>query len=365
MQAARDIQPRAVRRGPDAMSETAALSLPPIRPVRHTAALGAVLALALASCGGGGDGGSAPTAPPAGPAGPTMADRMAAANATAIGTSNACAPIRPFYWEIGDATGALASGSVASSTLATVYTATTTMAIASASKWLYSGYVVEKQAGVLSDSDIKYLNFRSGYTNFSLCSRDQTVQQCVDAGSNGVYSAANDGKFVYGGGHMEKHASLIGLGPLANAALAAEIRSQIGTDVGLAYSQPQLAGGAVSSAAEYARYLRKLLAGNLRMGSLLGSHAVCTNPLTCTTAGGTPVPSSESWHYSIGHWVEDDPVVGDGAFSSAGSFGFYPWIDAGKTIYGVLARSEGAGSGFDSVDCGRLVRKAWVTAVAR
>ena len=322
----------------------------------------AVLALALAGCGGGG---SDPAPAPPAPAGATVAERTSAATATATSATNACAPIRPFYWEIGDATGALASGSVTSATSATVYGAATTMAIASASKWIYSGYVVQKQAGVLSDSDIKFLNFRSGYTNFSISSRDQTVQQCVDAGSNGAYTAANDGKFVYGGGHMEKHASLIGLGPLANAALAAEIRSQIGTDVGLAYAQPQPAGGGVSSAADYARYLRKLLSSKLRMGSLLGSHAVCTNPLTCATAGGTPVPSTESWHYSIGHWVEDDPAVGDGAFSSPGSFGFYPWIDAGKTIYGVLARSEVAGSGFDSVDCGRLVRKAWVTAVAR
>jgi len=31
--------------------------------------------------------------------------------------------------------------------------------------------------------------------------------------------------------------------------------------------------------------------------------------------------------------------VGDGAFSSPGAFGFYPWIDRTKTNYGVLARS--------------------------
>ena len=322
----------------------------------------ASLVLVLAGCGGGSD----PTPPPAAPSGPTVAERTTAASATANSSSNACAPIRPFYWEIGDASGALASGSVTSASSATVYTAATTMAIASASKWLYAGYVVQKQAGALSDSDIRFLNFRSGYTGFSACSRDQTVQQCVDAGSNGAYTAANDGKFVYGGGHMEKHASLVGLGPLANAALATEIRSQIGTDVALSYVQPQLAGGGVTSAAEYARYLRKLLSGGLRMGAVLGTHAVCTNPLTCPTAVETPVPSNESWHYSIGHWVEDDPTVGDGAFSSAGAFGFYPWIDAGKTTYGVLARNSAAArSGFDSVDCGRLVRKAWVTAVAR
>ena len=62
--------------------------------------------------------------------------------------------------------------------------------------------------------------------------------------------------------------------------------------------------------------------------------------------------------------MEDDPVVGDGAFSSPGAFGFYPWIDASKTYYGVLARQGAAGTGVDSVNCGRLIRKAWVTGVA-
>jgi len=166
---------------------------------------------------------------------------------------------------------------------------------------------------------------------------------------------------------MQKHASLDGLGALDNAGFAAEIRSQIGTDIGLTYSQPQPAGGGISSADDYARYLRKLLAGSLRMGAALGTNAVCTNPTTCPAgqAANTPIPSNESWHYSVGHWVEDDPVVGDGAFSSPGAFGFYPWVDASKSWYGVLARRDSAGGGVDSVYCGRLIRKAWVTGVAQ
>ena len=137
---------------------------------------------------------------------------------------------------------------------------------------------------------------------------------------------------------MEKHASINGLGPLGNDALAAEIRSRLGSDVGLAYSQPQLAGGVVTTADDYARFLRKVLANGLLMHDALGTHAVCTNPLNCSEAVSTPIPPELSWHYSIGHWVEDDPDVGDGAFSSAGLFGFYPWIDAGKTTYGIVAR---------------------------
>ena len=190
--------------------------------------------LLVVACGGGSsdsgndsgnDGGVTP------PPGPTTAERTAAASATAQSDSNLCAPIRPFYWEIGDQTAAMASGSVNSSSDPTVYIATTPMSIASASKWLYSSYVVQKQNGVLSDADVKFLNFTSGYTNFTSCQPGQTVQQCVDSGSNGVYSSAADGRFDYGGGHMEKHASLIGLGPLDEAGLATEIRSQLGSRV--------------------------------------------------------------------------------------------------------------------------------------
>jgi len=50
------------------------------------------------------------------------------------------------------------------------------MNIASASKWLYSSYFVQRQAGVLSDADVKFLTFRSGYTSFAICLPGQTVQ---------------------------------------------------------------------------------------------------------------------------------------------------------------------------------------------
>ena len=73
---------------------------------------------------------------------------------------------------------------------------------------------------------------------------------------------------------------------------------------------------------------------------------------------------SESWHYSVGHWVEDDPVVGDGAYSSAGLFGFYPWIDASKTYYGIVGRVIPDGA-MDSVECGRIIRKAWLSGISQ
>ena len=77
-------------------------------------------------------------------------------------------------------------------------------------------------------------------------------------------------------------------------------------------------------------------------------------------------PFGSSFHYSLGHWVEDDPTTGDGAFSSAGLFGFYPWIDASKTYYGIIARFQvrSPGAGAASQACGAQIRKAWKTGVA-
>lgn len=322
--------------------------------------LAALLALAgLSACGGGGGGDGTPTPP-------DDTQRAQAASATAQSTTNACAAVRPFYWELGDAAGAKVSGSVeAAGSSVVTYTATTSMAIASATKWLYGAYVTQKRAGALNADDIRFLSFRSGYTSFSICLPGQTVGECAAFAENGHYTAADDGRFAYGGGHMQQHAALDGLGGLDNAALATELRARLGNDIALAFSQPQLAGGAVTTAADYARFLRKLLDGSLQLGTRLGEHATCTNPATCPSAVNTPVPADESWHYAIGHWVEDDPVVGDGAFSSAGAFGFYPWIDATRTHYGVLARRDSAGGGFDSMACGRLIRKAWQSATAQ
>lgn len=319
--------------------------------------------LLLAACGGGGGGGGeGHVSEPVG-GGLSDATRQLAADTTAASNSNDCAAVRPFYWEIGDAQGLRGSGSTDGST----YTASTVMAIASASKWLYAAYVAEAKAGVLSaTADVPYLNFSSGYTEFGLCLPGQTVAQCQSLPANDGQVPADIGRFAYAGGHMQKHAVDIGLGALDNAALATEVRAKLGTDIVLSYSQPQLAGGVVSSATDYARFLRKLIRNELALRPLLATQALCASDAACARSGVTsPAPADEVWHYSLGHWVEDDPVVGDGAVSSAGAFGFYPWINAARDTYGILARKDEAGSGFDSVRCGRLIRKAWETGLAR
>ena len=91
-----------------------------------------LVALAATACGGGGssDGGSSSgTGTGTGTGTPDKATRIAAAQQTAAANAN-CAAVSPFYYEIGDKAGAIASGSIGGTT----YTATTVMNIASASK---------------------------------------------------------------------------------------------------------------------------------------------------------------------------------------------------------------------------------------
>jgi hypothetical protein len=267
---------------------------------------------------------------------------------------------------MGNSAGRIVSGSIASTTSKVRYTATTPMPIASASKWIYGAFVAQRAKGALTDSDRKFLSMRSGYVSLMGCEAGQTVDGCLADNNSGAYTSTADDRFYYNGGHMQKHASLTGLGAMNNKSLAEAVKAQLGADLKIAYVQPQLARGIAATPDTYALFLRKMLGGQLLLGSLLGSGAVCTNPSTCGfgEAAHTPAPRDEDWHYSVGHWVEDDPVVGDGAFSSAGAFGFYPWIDAGKTAYGIVARVAPTGSGDTSVLCGRLIRKAWATGSA-
>jgi hypothetical protein len=254
---------------------------------------------------------------------------------------------------------------VNSETSTTKYDSTSKLSVASASKWVYGSYVAQKLKGELTDVDRKYLAMRAGYVDFDSCQIGQTVGECATAGTNGNYTATADGKFSYGGGHFQQHAVTLGLGAMTASQLTAEVRSQLGADLGFSYRQPQLAGGLVSTADEYTKLLRKILANELAISSMLGSGAVCTNAWKCRDESlYAPIPLSETWHYSVGHWVEDDPAVGDGAYSSPGAFGFYPWIDKSKTYYGVVARSAANGA-FASVQCGRKIRAAWMSGIAQ
>jgi hypothetical protein len=318
--------------------------------------------------------------------GPPTANSLAAATATAK-DNELCTAIIPFYWEIGDKTGALASGTFGLDGQGNPITGATRFSVASASKWIYGTYIVQVRgsAAALTAQDINFMHFTSGYTNMgdntsgSTCpapadGSPDTVNACLllTNPKNGLPFTYQDpqteGSFYYDSGHLENHASLYGgLGNVPVAQLGPMVAEELAAGITMVYSEPLIAGGIFTSSNDYTTVLRNILSGALFMRDALGTNAVCTRPnAPGCNASLSPIP--EAWHYSIAHWVEDDPTTnGDGAFSSPGAFGFYPWIEASKNYYGVISRMEGTGNGeqqgYASAQCGRLIRHAWDTGV--
>ena len=320
----------------------------------------------------------------AGSTGTPTAGSVAAVNATVKNNPLCGSPIAPYYWEIGDSTGPLISGSEGSDSSGNPVLTSSALSIASASKWVYATYVTQlRGAGGLSAQDISFLHFTSGYTNMdddsasssAACPRadsPDSVNSCLKlVNDEGVpfstMNSATVGSFYYNGGHMENHASqLTSLGNLAVTSLASTMLPDLGGDFSFQYTEPLMSGGIQTTPQAYSQLLRHMLDGSLRMHDALGTDQVCTRH--SATCNATSSPIREAWHYSIGHWVENDPATnGDGAFSSPGAFGFYPWIDATKQYYGVIARqapnSSGVQQGYASAQCGRLLRHAWLTGV--
>ncbi len=333
------------------------------------------LPAALAACGGGGNSNSEAPPPVGGDA------KVEAATQTALNNA-ACRAITSFYWEIGDVSRVLASGT--GGVGGPAVTATTTMNVASASKWVYGMYATEKRgaAGLDPVADVRFLNFTSGYSNFTLPSCPGlagTVDECL-AGSRGELNAAEAaaGTYHYNSGHMQKHASNLGLGDLTATGFATEVINTLKANdptlsLNLSYFDVQPAVAMNTDATNYARLLRKMLVGSpapLRIASLLGrtDDQACT--LTRAPCNAAYSPTDLGWHYALGHWVEDDAATvaaNNVAYSSAGAFGFYPWVNRDRTLYGIVAREETGGTqeGFASAACGQQIRLAYVTGIAR
>lgn len=318
------------------------------------AVLALVSSLVAASCGGGGSEESG--------AGLTDSQRAAAATDTAR-NNPLCAADRlgSYYWEIGNKDGALASGSIGPGNIG----ADTAMDIASASKWPFAAYVVEKYANWRNY--LPYLHFTSGYSNFSnaVCQNDDTVAQCMNGGINSAEEAA--GTFHYEGGHMQQLGIDLGLGQMHADNLANEVSGTLGVPFQYVSAQPP--GGIHTSARTYATFLRRLLVDSrspLQLGPLLGSSAVCTDPEHCNASTDNTF-ISEPFDYSLGHWVENIATTtpaSNFAYSSAGAFGFYPWVDFDRKLYGIVARQNynlAVRQGYSSLECGRLLRLAWKT----
>lgn len=318
----------------------------------------------------------------------TDAERITAAKYYAENDAD-CTSLPNFYWEIGDANGVIAGASGNGGAMPTnAPDPTDAMPIASASKWIFGAYALQRNtyAQIQAAGNIKSLNFTSAYHSMGWlwCSLVSSVSLCF-SGSNNNASPNDVGKFYYDPAHLQWYAvNVSGIGsfydntgigtPKLNNPNVTNSITNVLQSLQLEYAAPVLAGGVSMAPTYYAQFLRDILSGNLAIKDNLGLDQVCAwtnlgdcdalySPVNQLEPGPTNTVSNEKWKYSLAHWVEADPTVGDNAYSSPGLYGFYPWIDASKTYYGILAREDHDSNTafYESAKCGRKIRKGWLT----
>lgn len=287
-----------------------------------------------------------------------------------------CNSIGNFYWVIGDMTGKLVDGSKGAS-----LNENTRIPIFSASKMVFGAYVLEKLGGKynLNDTLERGLNFTAGYTTPSkeFCLSTDTVKTCFDNYHATAFNQNNynNRKFFYTSGHMQSIASLpeLGVHDKTNSTLGPAINQVLNFDSELSYISsfsfkilglpvntevgPILAGGIKTNAKSYGVFLTKIVDGTYSsFKDALGYKSVYTD--NCT--------GNNCRMYSMGHWVENDF---DGAYSSMGAMGFYPWVSQSKSYWGIVARVDnvvdGKDNALESAECGQQIRKAFLEIVEK
>lgn len=272
-------------------------------------------------------------------------------------TDKSCQSIQPFYWEIGTETGKVGSGSVGSKDV----NEKTEMRIASASKWIFATYVLQKKEGQLTDKEKNLLRMLGGYDELKIlpCIVRSTVKACYEARGNDHVESSYVGKFRYSGSNAQLLAIDLGLGGMNTNQLAIEFKKELKNKFNMGFQNLSLAGGMKTTPADYAIFLQEIMKGTYQIKKFLGADSVCTDPKTCKMAIASPA-EGRPWLYSYHHWVELTEDQKTDVYSSPGLLGFYPWISADQKNYGIVAREKmEKGAWIESSKCGQAIRKAF------
>lgn len=106
-------------------------------------------------------------------------------------------------------------------------------------------------------------------------------------------------------------------------------------------TNPRVSGGARSSLGDYARMLRMIVRGGELDGVRVLSPESVAAMMDDRTEGlprrePTP-PGGEEFGYGFGGWVSRENEAGQTTeFQSPGAFGFTPWVDTERGIYGII-----------------------------
>lgn len=349
-----------------------------MRPV--TARFGLSLSLLmlsgiLASCGGGG--GSSPAPPSLAPPPPDAADPVAALDAAAAESFAEDAPAsvpgmaltiyrpggeRLFLGVYGDfdpeARYAVASASKLVTSLVLLRLVDQSFLELSSTTGEVLGWSGPQAAITLE----QLLSFTSGVERDADCLREVaiTLAQCAAEIGALPLVAAPGTRFDYGGSHMQVAARMaeVVTGSNWNAIFRAQLADPLGLDAEVRYttlprqriglSNPLAGGGLAASVDEYASLVEAALGAQSDVQGVAIdpdlAAAIFRSPYPEATRGMTPeLAEVQNFGYGLGAWLEcDTPGTGCDIASSAGLFGWMPWVDREAGYIGILAMEGSA-----------------------
>jgi CubicO group peptidase (beta-lactamase class C family) len=357
--------------------------------LRHGLLLMTTLA-GLAACGGGGDTPPPPVPPPA-----SVWEAVDTAAAAGYRQGGIAGMSLAVYDRTGHLVFSKSYGDFAPSRR---------VAVASASK-LVSGIVILRlvEQGYLSlDSTTaqilgwsgpqgqvtlrQLLSFTSGLEPDPPCTSQLlvTLAQCVADIALLPPVAAPGTRFDYGSGHLHVAARMAEVitGASWEAILQQQLRGPLGLPAQFTYytaprqplgtSNPLIAGGLRASMDEYALLLGLVYA----RGSFGGQQLIATalmdqqgrEPYPNVVIGNSPVQQlGLPYRYGLTAWLEcATPATGCNVLSSAGTFGFTPWVDRDSNYYAILGMElpeAGSGAAF-SVPLQQQLKPLIRTAIA-
>lgn len=255
--------------------------------------------------------------------------------------------------------------------------------IASASKWLTAATVLRLvEAGVLSLDDHpqdyldwwtsdpddprsqmtleQLLSLTSGmevspFNMFCMTDNGQTLQDCVGQIAAEVDIAAEPGtRFSYNSENMQVAGAMLeaATGQPFNAVFRQQVADPVGMAESAAYTVPSrqspiLAAGVTMTTLDYALFLEALLRGDLLTPE---TQLNMTEPRSLGMDWGQSplalIAEDYPFEYGLGVWRECSTAEwsvcsGTRRVSSAGIFGFYPWLDYDAGYYAIIAQQKG------------------------
>jgi CubicO group peptidase (beta-lactamase class C family) len=248
------------------------------------------------------------------------------------------------------------------------YTADTRIPIASASKWLTAAAIMNLvEAGALRlDAPIsqylpqftgakaritlrQLLAFTSGLRPDPICTSHAsfTLASCTDWIASRPLAAPVGTQFRYGSGHLVVAARIAEV--VTGRPWVTVFYEQVARPTGLGSTffaggaNPNPAGSALSSLSDYTRFLRMIWNRGVIDGRrVLAASSVAEMERDQTNGaamvGASPHRKDLGSRYGLGEWYDAlGPAPGAYEVNSPGAFGFHPWLDRSRDVYGVYA----------------------------